>query len=51
MGISLPSQQRRLVNDGQRSHSDGTGMSSDTASSLYCTVRLALQDQAPVSLE
>ena len=52
MGISLPSQRpRRLVSDEQRSRSGATGMSSDTAWSLYRTVRQALQEQAPVSLE
>ena len=51
MGISLPSQRRRLVNDEQRSRSGATGTSSDTALSLYHTVRQALQDRAPVSLE
>ena len=52
MGISLPSQRRRrLVDDEQRNRSGATGMSSDTASSLYRIVHQAPQDPAPVSLE
>jgi hypothetical protein len=48
MGTSLPSQQRRLVNDERQSRSGATGTSSDTALSVHRTGRGAPRGQVLV---